>query len=159
MLTTSQRPSSIKTRIKTVLSRSYRTVKEFCQRPSSIKTRIKTQRFYPWAHSFVLVRDHLPLKQGLRRDAVWLYKLLLLVRDHLPLKQGLRQCKDASFLPFRVRVRVHLPLKQGLRQRITFVVHKRTCVRDHLPLKQGLRHKLLLFDVEFFYRMSETIFH
>ena len=38
-----------------------------------------------------LVRDHLPLKQGLRLDGiVILVEVFVVVRDHLPLKQGLR---------------------------------------------------------------------
>ena len=40
------------------------------------------------------VRDHLPLKQGLRRADGWGYWPNTGVRDHLPLKQGLRRPKN-----------------------------------------------------------------
>ena len=40
---------------------------------------------------------------------------LLNVRDHLPLKQGLRRLETHNIRSFFLRVRDHLPLKQGLR--------------------------------------------
>ena len=61
-----QRPSSTKTRIKTHLPLHLLLSKDERQRPSSTKTRIKT---YALTHEIArsnLVRDHLPLQQGLR---------------------------------------------------------------------------------------------
>ncbi len=83
-----------------------------CQRPSSITTRIKTV-LAPKLIDFGCVRDHLPLQQGLRR----LKKVLLRdseVRDHLPLQQGLRLPFQYIAIRFST-VRDHLPLQQGLR--------------------------------------------
>ena len=62
----------------------------------------------------------------------------ILVRDHLPLKQGLRLIILRVINSFTVRD--HLPLKQGLRRgMVTFSEEDSASVRDHLPLKQGLR--------------------
>ena len=47
------------------------------------------------------LRDHLPLKQGLRRSALLLGTSLFSLRDHLPLKQGLRHKLPC---PFRIVV-------------------------------------------------------
>ena len=61
-----------------------------CQRPSSTQTRIKTG-VTVFNMRIQAVRDHLPLKQGLRHCNSYLHALHeKLVRDHLPLKQGLR---------------------------------------------------------------------
>ena len=59
------RPSSIKTRIKTKPLLLFFAILRACPRPSSIKTRIKT-RIRLIDCSNLAVRDHLPLKQGLR---------------------------------------------------------------------------------------------
>ena len=112
----------------------------------------------------VPVRDHLPLKQGLRPTNNSCYKRFILrkVRDHLPLKQGLRQ-ESKDWEELESIVRDHLPLKQGLRPKLrdrsgqntsprpssiktriktrgrAYTFWRLTQVRDHLPLKQGLR--------------------
>ena len=39
----------------------------------------------------VLVREHIPLEQGLRRQAVEGKAHACAVREHIPLEQGLRQ--------------------------------------------------------------------
>ena len=60
-------------------------------RPSSTTTRIKTKIETLLTNS-VVVRDHLPLQQGLKRDKLSLnYIVHHSVRDHRPLQQGLRQ--------------------------------------------------------------------
>ncbi len=105
-------------------------------RPYSIKTRIKTQllgcRFH---RGIASVRDHIPLKQGLRHCLLALAKsLCLTVRDHIPLKQGLR--------PIAVSV----------------IVERPELLRDHIPLKQGLR-RLPCEPFIGLFALSETIFH
>ena len=61
----SQRPYSIRTRIKTQLQRCRPTERSWRQRPYSIRTRIKTfLRTGLWLRP--TVRDHIPLEQGLR---------------------------------------------------------------------------------------------
>ena len=52
-----------------------------------------------------IVRDHIPLEQGLRLGSYLKAHCLFGVRDHIPLEQGLRLS----------RVRDHIPLEQGLR--------------------------------------------
>ena len=39
-----------------------------------------------------------------------------LVRDHIPLEQGLRQARPAPAESVQARVRDHIPLEQGLRR-------------------------------------------
>ena len=61
------------------------------------------------------------------------------LREHIPLKQGLRRRYVAGFHP-PAPLREHIPLKQGLRQELPFLNHV-ICLglREHIPLKQGLR--------------------
>ena len=61
-----QRPYSIRTRIKTKKCKVIHTDPR-CQRPYSIRTRIKTY-LLTTALRKRLVRDHIPLEQGLRLD-------------------------------------------------------------------------------------------
>ena len=60
-------------------------------RPSSTKTRIKTAPSQFIRRPFKLLRDHPPLKQGLRRGCYRKCVAVSGLRDHPPLKQGLRQ--------------------------------------------------------------------
>ncbi len=63
-----------------------------------------------------------------------------LLREHFPLKQGLRPHMVPD-KPHHPRVlREYFPLKQGLRH-VTFVMTAaiQTILREHFPLKQGLR--------------------
>ena len=132
-----QRPSSITTRIKTVMPMMVVELLASCQRPSSITTRIKTQRFLLPCHHHRCqrpssittriktpfcqqsphtgcVRDHLPLQQGLRLSVYMIEECpVSCVRDHLPLQQGLRHAD--GYIEYPVPIRDHLPLKQGLR--------------------------------------------
>ena len=59
------------------------------QRPYSIRTRIKTTGFRD-DNSYSLVRDHIPLEQGLRHKPATITLVVNHVRDHIPLEQGLR---------------------------------------------------------------------
>ena len=86
-----------------------------------------------------------------------------MVRDHIPLEQGLRpareyaeECKPPkSQRPYSIRTRIktlwdnclqgvytvrdHIPLEQGLRHFNSYVSPAAGMVRDHIPLEQGLR--------------------
>ena len=141
------------------------------QRPYSIRTRIKTWTRTRRAHVPCSVRDHIPLEQGLRRggrgsentpapfvrDHIPLEQGLRPswtgscracsgVRDHIPLEQGLRQSTRTLNQP-PVTVRDHIPLEQGLRLLNALVVIKALSVRDHIPLEQGLRRLLMSSSV------------
>ena len=84
-----RRPYSIKTRIKTCCVDYLSAVINVAHRPYSIKTRIKTS---PSRSSVARseLADHIPLKQGLRHDAVVEHIEGNALADHIPLKQGLR---------------------------------------------------------------------
>ena len=105
-----------------------------------------------------------------------------LVRDYLPLQQGLRPrvnpppwawsfCQRLSSITTRIKtklrknhtrgcvyVRDYLPLQQGLRRRSIPRQKVEDEVRDYLPLQQGLRHRVAIF-IGAANRKSETIFH
>ena len=109
-----------------------------------------------------IVRDHIPLEQGLRLVTDYKCMCGALVRDHIPLEQGLRQNQWKRYKNGR-NVRDHIPLEQGLRRLIhRLVLYRNACqrpysirtriktckilhhkgyspVRDHIPLEQGLR--------------------
>ena len=81
---------------------------------------------------------------------------LLKLREHVPLKQGLR-----LLIAFRiveiVELREHVPLKQGLRPEAVSRSAQMSRLREHVPLKQGLRptkNGLLTGS-----RVSESMFH
>ena len=63
-------------------------VQRTSQRVSSIKTRIKTMVLGS-VHSHSLLREYLPLKQGLRPDDRVNKEAAQWLREYLPLKQGL----------------------------------------------------------------------
>ena len=88
----------------------------------------------------VTLRDHPPLKQGLRllhigRSTTRISTL----RDHPPLKQGLRQRTGRTNLPIG-----RAPRPSSTKTRIK-TIDRHSCytkiavLRDHPPLKQGLR--------------------
>ena len=90
-----QRPYSIRTRIKTppaVLLSPWRQ----CQRPYSIRTRIKTPCCPLAVSPCPVVRDHIPLEQGLRLNADLNMIKPHSVRDHIPLEQGLRPLRATT---------------------------------------------------------------
>ena len=64
-VSTGQRPYSIRTRIKTRLSAAH-SAPRHGQRPYSIRTRIKTEHVIVPVCVVQVVRDHIPLEQGLR---------------------------------------------------------------------------------------------
>ncbi len=153
---TGQRASSITTRIKTPpchpsSSWGHR------QRASSITTRIKTLPWDVQTPMIFVVREHLPLQQGLRQRPQSDASRSLHVREHLPLQQGLR-LQQFRRKAFGLTVREHLPLQQGLRPYTPKFFSCSSKVREHLPLQQGLRHfqppieRILSIQ-------SESIFH
>ena len=83
------------------------------QRPYSIRTRIKTSSFSREAGRGI-VRDHIPLEQGLRPLRTSTGGRYVIVRDHIPLEQGLRLTLYISAVASFI-VRDHIPLEQGLR--------------------------------------------
>ena len=150
-----------------------------CQRPSSITTRIKT--FVLWVNKFFVVRDHLPLQQGLRlllilkfANTQWRQRpssittRIKTVVCNVGALCVVGSGQRLSSITTRIKtqfvwlalldctVRDHLPLQQGLRRGEISIQIGFWDVRDHLPLQQGLRHVLCTFQ-----RLleSETIFH
>jgi len=82
------------------------------QRPYSIRTRIKT-RGAVCEYEHVRVRDHIPLEQGLRPSQAYLSARASDVRDHIPLEQGLRPLLVIIFRigydgqrPYSIRTRI-----------------------------------------------------
>ena len=61
-----QRAYSIKTRIKTIQNKKRKVEITLSQRAYSIKTRIKTHIYPIHGYSKYILREHIPLKQGLR---------------------------------------------------------------------------------------------
>ena len=84
------------------------------QRPYSIRTRIKTDYYSLSKNWRSRVRDHIPLEQGLRHRPEPLFVQKQNVRDHIPLEQGLRRLRR-KLLRRKPLVRDHIPLEQGLR--------------------------------------------
>ena len=46
--------------------------------------------------AFLIVRDHIPLEQGLRQEHGSMLERRNFVRDHIPLEQGLRRIEIAD---------------------------------------------------------------
>ena len=128
----SQRPYSIRTRIKTRAHSLVRSQGLVSQRPYSIRTRIKTVLPRHRRRMPRLVRDHIPLEQGLRRASSSASALLL-----------------PSQRPYSIRTRI--------KTRYLKAPDKGRLVRDHIPLEQGLRRRMG-DSITSLYR-SETIFH
>ena len=84
-------------------------------RACSTKTRIKTISGTPKA-SVEALREHVPLKQGLRLRYHVLMGRGQVLREHVPLKQGLRLCQALIIRCELFELREHVPLKQGLRR-------------------------------------------
>ena len=139
------RPTSTKTRIKTrdVQCTSLTAVSP---RPTSTKTRIKTLANGQLSRDTVNVRDQHPLKQGLRLKALADDSAEQEVRDQHPLKQGLRQLQIVYYKTEMRIVRDQHPLKQGLRLSKIVESSAFSRVRDQHPLKQGLRHDTRSLD-------------
>ncbi len=86
------------------------------------------------------VRDHLPLKQGLRHRLIKTNAKLVTTCQRPSSTKTRIKTIDPGNRSGHLRVRDHLPLKQGLRLgTVKSSSSIKSCVRDHLPLKQGLR--------------------
>ena len=83
-------------------------------RPSSTTTRIKTRNSGPDLHCLHSPRPSSTTTRIKTCHIAFICSLNNLLRDHLPLKQGLRHC-EAIVIHFFLNLRDHLPLKQGLR--------------------------------------------
>ncbi len=129
----SQRASSITTRIKTQGPKGPYDEAMQSQRASSITTRIKTLfygLYYPCAAP---VREHLPLQQGLRQGNL----LATIVAN---------RSQRASSITTRIKT-----------YRLIWHSYQSYPVREHLPLQQGLRR---FFKVPIaILTQSESIFH
>ena len=109
-------------------------------RPHSIKTRIKTIGSVTGCISRPTLTDHIPLKQGLRLGVPsYARNQLVVLTGHIPLKQGLRP--DIMMItPAAVSsLTGHIPLKQGLRLDELVANFNDLILTGHIPLKQGLR--------------------
>ena len=86
------------------------------QKPTSSKTRIKTMAHKDWLTQRDMLRNQLPVKQGLRLTLKHQVEYnAVILRNQLPVKQGLRHW-PLSLVPFCVKgLRNQLPVKQGLR--------------------------------------------
>ena len=80
----------------------------------------------------------------------------LLLREYLPLEQGLR-LDQAIHIVIGVRLREYLPLEQGLRPIHSRVILCYKSLREYLPLEQGLRRFILINMLVC--SNSESIFH
>ena len=112
-----------------------------------------------------LVREHIPLEQGLRPGRNILIFLMVscqraysirtrIKTDHLVYEFYVHDsCQRAYSIRTRIKtaqgrggalslrgVREHIPLEQGLRRiKVVVVLIVCVCVREHIPLEQGLR--------------------
>ena len=83
--------------------------------------------------------------------------MFLIVRDHIPLKEGLRHFTEENLLLNRAAVRDHIPLKEGLRRslqsRIVFFLGPRP-----YSIKRRIK-TVQLYTLLELGKSSETIFH
>ena len=82
---------------------------------------------------------------------------MIAVRDHIPLKQGLRRIRSQHTLATLERPRPY-SIKTRIKTSILRVRDLHPLVRDHIPLKQGLRLDVIGSRTRP-PRLSETIFH
>ena len=112
---------------------------------------------FPLQENSVIVRVHLPLKQGLRLSIFPCCIFLEYVRVHLPLKQGLRPTDFAVLPPFLISASAS-SIKTRIKTNLGVYVNLLDPdVRVHLPLKQGLRLSFSSFGVGISW--CECIFH
>ena len=63
----------------------------------------------------MVLKDHIPTKQGLRLNSEVADDVVVGLKDHIPTKQGLRPNSMSVRFP-RQNLKDHIPTKQGLRQ-------------------------------------------
>ena len=88
----SQKPTSSKTRIKTVVT--VRSSLMYCvtQKPTSSKTRIKTLAYKGGQYLFEMLRNQLPVKQGLRQSFCNLINFMLNSQKPTSSKTRIKTC-------------------------------------------------------------------
>ena len=93
---------------------------------------------------FAIVREHIPLEQGLRRGRILVEDFAKPVREHIPLEQGLRlrvreilEVSRSGQRAYSIRTRIKTEQPGGL------IFFETAVVREHIPLEQGLRHSTL----------------
>ena len=128
----------------------------FTQRAYSTKTRIKTIPII-WVSQYVSfsLREHIPLKQGLRPSYPVIHAPSYRLREHIPLKQGLRHSLTCHSMPLAT-LREHIPLKQGLRQEYEKHAYHQPQTQRAYSTKTRIKTFLLLLHLLF---LSESIFH
>ena len=62
-----------------------------------------------------VLKEHIPVKQGLRRYKIFHNSNILSLKEHIPVKQGLRLIKLITPTGGNVFLKEHIPVKQGLR--------------------------------------------
>ena len=94
-------------------------------------------------NSGIVIAEHIPLKQGLRREAAGLLGAFLGNRRAYSIKTRIKTPSYRADLTLRRWIAEHIPLKQGLRPttRKNFW-EPAPKIAEHIPLKQGLRHNL-----------------
>ena len=87
----------------------------------------------------VILADHIPSKQGLRRFVFRVSTRTIELADHIPLKQGLRRCdiyadrnSYSPRRPYSIKTRIKTSRAPGSES-------PQRGLADHIPLKQGLR--------------------
>ena len=92
---------------------------------------------------YEVVRDHIPLEQGLRHGGQSLRRYLRVGQRPYSIRTRIKTERRGSHgIP--ARVRDHIPLEQGLRRRMRKLLRQLLSVRDHIPLEQGLRLTITL---------------
>ena len=120
-----------------------------CPRPSSIKTRIKTVCHVYLFHHIGKVRDHLPLKQGLRPVGDAAEHLIFDVRDHLPLKQELRHYLVPLSTGLFVGAQLFYLQSRMLRKRVLALIS--LCVKNARvarDIRKNLRSVWMRIEIE-----------
>ena len=86
-----------------------------------------------------LIKEHIPLKQGLRRLIFFPAYENDSIKEHIPLKQGLRQTTLSSATPSWSDKRTY-STKTRIKTKPSCPVSA-FChwIKEHIPLKQGLR--------------------
>ena len=107
------------------------------RRAYSIKTRIKTLLKISLKF-LILLAEHIPLKQGLRRR-ISAIKLLISSRRAYSIKTRIKTLRAAHLMK-KETLAEHIPLKQGLRPSRNVLSVTASLLAEHIPLKQGLRH-------------------
>ena len=89
-----------------------------------------------------MLREHIPLKQGLRPLIQLSGSSLMNPQRAYSIKTRIKTTFLVSAARTISMLREHIPLKQGLRQIIRTRKANIRYLREHIPLKQGLRPRM-----------------